>query len=171
MGRGRGHGHLRDRYRVLRGAGRGRHARRAPAGRIPGLPESGEGSRCLRCRNRDWISAHSPMLGLVHGDPANPLMEALVKQLAERTRAGFLVGGLASARGSAYTIANGVTQGGLSGVLFGEEVPAHHPAEPGLLAHRSPPHHYRGAAQHPDHARRAARPRGAQGGHRRDPLA
>ncbi len=73
--------------------------------------------------NRDWISAHSPMLGLVHGDPANPLMEALVKQLAERTRAGFLVGGLASARGSAYTIANGVTQGGLSGVLFGEEVP------------------------------------------------
>jgi len=72
--------------------------------------------------NRDWISAHRPMLGLVHGDPVNPLTEALVKQLAGRTAAGFLVGGLASSRGETYTIANGITQGGVSGVLFGEEV-------------------------------------------------
>jgi small ligand-binding sensory domain FIST len=73
-------------------------------------------------RHGDWIAAHGPMLGLVHGDPANPLLEALVKQLAGRTAAGFLVGGIASARGNAQTIANGLTQGGLSGVLFGEEV-------------------------------------------------
>lgn len=73
-------------------------------------------------RFRDWIATHSPMLGLVHGDPVNPLTEALVKQLAQRTASGFLVGGLASARGNAYTIANGVGQGGVSGVLFGEEV-------------------------------------------------
>ncbi len=73
-------------------------------------------------RNRDWIAEHRPMLGLVHGDPVNPLTEALVKQLAGRTAAGFLVGGIASSRGNAYTIANGVTQGGVSGVLFGEAV-------------------------------------------------
>lgn len=71
---------------------------------------------------RGWIEAHSPMLGLVHGDPVNPLTEALVKQLAARTASGFLVGGLASARGTTYTIANGVGQGGVSGVLFGQEV-------------------------------------------------
>ena len=62
------------------------------------------------------------MLGLVHGDPVNPLTEALVKQLAGRTASGFLVGGLASSRGNTYTIANGVGQGGVSGVLFGQEV-------------------------------------------------
>lgn len=73
-------------------------------------------------RYRDWIATHSPMLGLVHGDPVNPLTEALVKQLAQRTASGFLVGGLASSQGNAYTIANGVGQGGVSGVLFGEEV-------------------------------------------------
>ncbi len=73
-------------------------------------------------RNGDWIKTHGPMLALVHGDPAHGAMEDLVKQLARRTTAGFLVGGLASARGNSYTIANAVTQGGLSGVLFGEEV-------------------------------------------------
>lgn len=73
-------------------------------------------------RYQGWIQSHRPMLGLVHGDPMNPLTEVLVKQLASRTASGFLVGGLASSRGSAYTIANGVGQGGVSGVLFGQEV-------------------------------------------------
>lgn len=73
-------------------------------------------------RNGAWIAAHRPFLGLVHGDPANPLTTALVKQLAAQTSAGFLVGGLASSRDSVYQYADGVTQGGLSGVLFSEEV-------------------------------------------------
>ena len=72
--------------------------------------------------NGDWIRRHSPMLGLVHGDPASPLTEELVRQLAERTSSGFLVGGLASSRDTAYTIANGLSEGGLSGVLFAEDV-------------------------------------------------
>jgi small ligand-binding sensory domain FIST len=74
-------------------------------------------------RNDAWIDSHRPFLGLVHGDPSNPLTEALVKQLAARTSAGFLVGGLASSRGGVYSYADGVTQGGLAGVLFSEEVP------------------------------------------------
>jgi small ligand-binding sensory domain FIST len=73
-------------------------------------------------RNAAWIAEHRPYLGLVHGDPSNPLTEALVKQLAGKTSSGFLVGGLASSRGSVYLYADGVTQGGLSGVLFSEEV-------------------------------------------------
>jgi len=73
-------------------------------------------------RNADWMDSHRPFLGLVHGDPSNPLTEALVKQLAARTSAGFLVGGLASSRGAVYSYADGVTQGGLAGVLFSEQV-------------------------------------------------
>ena len=73
-------------------------------------------------RNRDWIAAHRPMLALVHGDTVGADTEGLVERLAERTTAGFLVGGLASSRGTNYCIANGLIQGGFSGVLFGEEV-------------------------------------------------
>jgi small ligand-binding sensory domain FIST len=71
---------------------------------------------------RDWIAAHRPLLALVHGDTVNAHTDELVRQLAARTTAGFLVGGLASSRGTNYTVANGLHQGGFSGVLFGEEV-------------------------------------------------
>jgi small ligand-binding sensory domain FIST len=70
----------------------------------------------------DWIAQNSPYLGLVHGDPSNPYTEALIKQLAGRTSSGFLVGGLASSRDKVYLYADGLTQGGLSGVLFSGEV-------------------------------------------------
>ena len=73
-------------------------------------------------RHGDWMRTNSPYLGLVHGDPSNGLTEILIQQLAQRTTAGFLVGGLASAREDALTIADGVTRGGLSGVLFSERV-------------------------------------------------
>jgi small ligand-binding sensory domain FIST len=75
-------------------------------------------------RNGDWIRENRPYLGLVHGDPSNPSTEALIKQLAERTSSGFLVGGLASSRDKVYSYADGLTQGGLSGVLFSEQVGA-----------------------------------------------
>lgn len=73
-------------------------------------------------RHGEWIRAQEPYLGLVHGDPTNGLTETLIQQLAQRTAAGFLVGGLASSRGDAPTIANGVSRGGLSGVLFSDRV-------------------------------------------------
>jgi small ligand-binding sensory domain FIST len=73
-------------------------------------------------RNEAWIAEHRPYLGLVHGDPSNPLTEALIKQLAARTSSGFLVGGLASSQGRVYLYADGVTQGGIAGVLFSEDV-------------------------------------------------
>ena len=76
----------------------------------------------FNARNGDWIAAHRPYLGLVHGDPSNPLTEALVKQLAAHTSSGFLVGGLASSRDSVHLYADSLTQGGLSGVLFAEDV-------------------------------------------------
>ncbi|WP_295456344.1 FIST N-terminal domain-containing protein [uncultured Thiodictyon sp.] len=73
-------------------------------------------------RNGEWIAERHPLLALVHGDPTDGVTEDLIEQLATRTVAGFLVGGLASSRGHTCTIANGLHLGGLSGVLFAEGV-------------------------------------------------
>lgn len=71
-----------------------------------------------------WVREHRPNLGLVHGDPTNTYTEILIRELAARTSSGFLVGGLASSRGDVHLYADGLTQGGVSGVLFSEEVAA-----------------------------------------------
>jgi len=86
---------------------------------FPGLAEDLD---AFDARNGEWIAERHPTLALVHGDPTSGVTEDLIKALAQRTTAGFLVGGLASSRGNTYTIANGSHQGGLSGVLFAEGV-------------------------------------------------
>ncbi|MFM2068414.1 MAG: hypothetical protein RLZZ584_3323 [Pseudomonadota bacterium] len=55
---------------------------------------------------------------LVHADGRATDLPELLRELAERTDSGYLFGGLASARGQAVTIADGVYQGGVSGVAF-----------------------------------------------------
>jgi small ligand-binding sensory domain FIST len=60
--------------------------------------------------------AHS---ALVHADGATPELAELVAELSERTHSGYLFGGLASGRGRAPQLADGVFDGGLSGVAFG----------------------------------------------------
>ncbi|MEP7284088.1 MAG: FIST C-terminal domain-containing protein, partial [Rubrivivax sp.] len=65
---------------------------------------------------RDWHAA------LVHADPATPELAGLITELSERTRSGYLFGGLAAARGPAVQLADGVCRGGLSGVAFDAEV-------------------------------------------------
>jgi small ligand-binding sensory domain FIST len=72
---------------------------------------------------------------LVHADAGTPDVASLVSELAQRTRTGYVFGGLASGRGSMVQFAHsshgalggqgattGVFQGGLSGVAFGPEV-------------------------------------------------
>ena len=75
----------------------------------------------FRRENGDWIDSAKPKLGLVHGDPRNPRIAALVCELAESASA-FLVGGLSSSRHGFEQVAGEVTQGGLSGVLFSGNV-------------------------------------------------
>jgi small ligand-binding sensory domain FIST len=70
----------------------------------------------------DWVQTHPPYLGLVHGDASNSSIEDLVQQLARRTSTGFLVGGFASSRGTSASVANGINEGGLSGVFFADRV-------------------------------------------------
>ena len=54
----------------------------------------------------------------VHADPATPDLAELLADMSERTATGYLFGGLASARTRTLHIADGVLQGGLSGVAF-----------------------------------------------------
>ena len=68
---------------------------------------------------RDWIADKAASFGVVHGDPSNAQVPALIEDLASTT-AGFLVGGLSSSAVASplYQVAERVTEGGLSGVMF-----------------------------------------------------
>lgn len=60
---------------------------------------------------------------MVHVDTSAHDAAGLVAELADQTRTGYLFGGVASARGRAVHIADGVYHGGLSGVAFDAQVP------------------------------------------------
>lgn len=63
-----------------------------------------------------------PYSALVHADPATPDLAEMVAEMSDRTTSGYLFGGLASSRASCMHIADGVWQGGLSGVAFSRDV-------------------------------------------------
>ena len=69
-----------------------------------------------------WCDDTGARFAMVHGDPRNAATEALVRALWERMDGGFLVGGLTSSRGAHPQLADGVTSGGISGVLFAPQV-------------------------------------------------
>jgi small ligand-binding sensory domain FIST len=85
-----------------------------------------------RGRNGQDFVAHT---ALVHADGNTPELAELIGELAERTRSGYVFGGLASSRGEAAQFAlssagnlrgqgaaSGVFRGGLSGVAFAPSV-------------------------------------------------
>ena len=59
-----------------------------------------------------------PQCALVHADPATHDLDDLLVELAGRTASGYLFGGLSASRARRLHIADGVFQGGLSGVAF-----------------------------------------------------
>jgi len=59
---------------------------------------------------------------LVHADPATHDLGELIKELAGRTDGGYLFGGLAASRSRSLHLADGVFEGGLSGVAFAPEL-------------------------------------------------
>ena len=65
--------------------------------------------------NSQHRAVHS---ALVHADTATPDLEELIAELAGRTHSGYLFGGLTGSRGRHLHIADGVFEGGLSGVGF-----------------------------------------------------
>ena len=60
--------------------------------------------------------------GVVHAHPATPSLTSMVRELAARTESGFIVGGLTSSRDRSVQYADGLAEGGLSGVMFSGEI-------------------------------------------------
>jgi len=63
-----------------------------------------------------------PFSALVHADPNTPDLAELITEMSDRTSSGYVFGGLSSSRGRHLHIADGVWQGGLSGVAFTRDV-------------------------------------------------
>jgi len=72
----------------------------------------------------DWRQATLGSVAVVHGDPRNARLPDLITELSQGLEGGFLVGGLSSGNDQdLLQIADEVTSGGLSGVLFSSRVP------------------------------------------------
>lgn len=63
-----------------------------------------------------------PHCALVHADPHTPDLPELLPELAQRTASGYLFGGLTASRSRSVQLADGLWQGGLSGVAFAADV-------------------------------------------------
>jgi small ligand-binding sensory domain FIST len=66
--------------------------------------------------------ARAANFAIVHADPKNSDVPDLIAGIAGKVESGFLVGGLSSSRRQNLQIADTVTEGGISGVLFADEV-------------------------------------------------
>ncbi|NQV47144.1 MAG: FIST C-terminal domain-containing protein [Rhodospirillaceae bacterium] len=81
---------------------------------LPTLEKTGD----IPVHISQWLAATQSHFGIVHGDPANGNIPSVIDELVERHTL-FLAGGLTSSGGGInYQIADDVTSGGLSGVLF-----------------------------------------------------
>ena len=72
--------------------------------------------------HRRWYQEGASHFAIVHGDPGNAETPALIAALAHELPGGFLAGGIASSRTVAAQVADEVTRGGLSGVMFSSKV-------------------------------------------------
>jgi small ligand-binding sensory domain FIST len=74
------------------------------------------GKTSLNCGER------AANFAIVHADPRNNEVPGLITGIAGKVESGFLVGGLSSSRGKNLQVADQVTEGGISGVLFADDV-------------------------------------------------
>jgi len=69
-----------------------------------------------------WSRKFATNFGVIHGDPLNPDTQDMIEALQQQLDNGFIVGGLTSSRGTHYQVSDEVISGGISGVLFSENV-------------------------------------------------
>lgn len=72
--------------------------------------------------HQEWYTQQQSMFGIIHGDPRNGKVPELILKLSETLGGGFFVGGLTSSRHQHLQIADDLTDGGLSGVLFANHI-------------------------------------------------
>ena len=92
-----------------------------PAESFQLLPELASDDWKFSPELEQWLAANVPPLGVVHADPRNPDITAIIPRLAVSTN-GYLVGGLTTANTKPSQIAGESTGGGVSGVLLSPEV-------------------------------------------------
>ena len=85
-------------------------------GPLGGGAEAG-GLAKFREDHETWLDKHTPVFGVAHADPRTRDVTEVLSTLSAATSA-FMVGGLSASRGAFPQIADTVTEGGLSGVLF-----------------------------------------------------
>jgi len=99
-----------------------------PTGSFAVMPSITSDVGELPAEIRAWMEASAPPFAIVHGDPSNPNVPNLIEMLALEMETasletpGFLVGGLTSSRREHWQIADEVSNGGLSGVMFAPAV-------------------------------------------------
>jgi small ligand-binding sensory domain FIST len=69
-----------------------------------------------------WIGEQGCCFGLLHAEPTYVATSAFINSVREAIPSSFINGGLSSAEGSSYQIADGVFDDGISGVLFSPRV-------------------------------------------------
>ncbi len=62
---------------------------------------------------------------VVHADPSTPDIPELIADMSNKVASGYLVGGLSSAHGKTFQLADEVLSGGLSGVVLSSAIPVH----------------------------------------------
>jgi len=68
------------------------------------------------------IGGAAGSFAVVHADPRNSMLNALLAELSRRLDSGFVVGGLTSSRTAHAQVADGIVEGGLSGVVFTDQI-------------------------------------------------
>lgn len=88
------------------------------------IPSLTRDTRAPLRAHQAWRRTNPNCFGVMHGDPRHPANPRLIAQLSQGLEGGFLVGGLSSSSQDMYVqIADQVSEGGLSGVLFSSDVP------------------------------------------------
>lgn len=84
---------------------------------VPAISEQGDIASRLQ-----WPRTFITNFGIIHGDPLSLETQNLLEALQQQLDNGFIVGGLTSSRTSHFQVADDVTSGGISGVLFSENI-------------------------------------------------
>ncbi len=84
---------------------------------VPSISKSDEITSHLQ-----WPHKFATNFGIIHGDPFNQQTQNLIAGLQQQIENGFIVGGLTSSRDKHYQVSDEVVYGGISGVLFSENI-------------------------------------------------
>ncbi|HED32883.1 MAG TPA: histidine kinase [Gammaproteobacteria bacterium] len=86
------------------------------------LPNFIKNTSGLRGKLTEWCQRNDFNIGLIHADPENALIQPLLHQLGKDIPGAFLIGGVTSSRAQNIQFANSVQHGGISGVLFSQQI-------------------------------------------------